>query len=312
MIRVEWNDCPRREWDRLLTGAGRSSLEQSWSYGEAVAATSCHRVDRGVLTDGAAPIALVQVCRRTVLSAARLNRIVRGPIWLAPDLSEAARIEACRAIRAAFPLRRGELLFWLPELPDAPVSHRIMRATGARRMVTGYSSAWVALGPGDAALRAGLHGKWRNALRAAEKEELQIKTGQGETHLAEAMAAYDRFRKHKRFIGPSGAFIRRIAEAGARTRDVLLLRAQSGGQAVAGVVLIRHGASATYVAGWTTDEGRRRRAHNLLLWSGMQELRRAGTAWLDLGGVNANSAPGVARFKLGLGGEVFTLVGTYL
>ena len=312
MIRIAWNACARREWDGLLTGAGRSSLEQSWSYGEAVAARPRHRVDRAVVYHGDAPIAMVQVCRRTVLSAARLNRIVRGPIWLAPELSEAARVEACRAIRSAFPLRRREVLVWLPELPDDPPSHRIMRATGARRMVTGYSSVWVALSPDDAARRARLHGKWRNALRAAETDTLRITAGQDGRHLAEAMADYDRFRRDKRFLGPSGDFIRGIAEAGARTKDVLLLRALSGGRAVAGVVLIRHGASATYVAGWTSDEGRRRRAHNLLLWRGMEELRRAGAAWLDLGGVNPAAAPGIARFKLGLGGEVFTLAGTYL
>ena len=85
----------------------------------------------------------------------------------------------------------------------------------------------------------------------------------------------------------------------------------AGAAPLAGIVLIRHGASATYYAGWTSPEGRRLKAHNLLLWRGIGALREAGTDWLDLGGVDP-AVPGVARFKLGLGGEAFTLAGTYL
>ena len=40
-------------------------------------------------------------------------------------------------------------------------------------------------------------------------------------------------------------------------------------------------------------------------------LREAGTVWLDLGGIDTQTAPGIARFKLGLGGEVVTQSGTY-
>lgn len=41
------------------------------------------------------------------------------------------------------------------------------------------------------------------------------------------------------------------------------------------------------------------------------DLKAHGTKWLDLGGINA-AAPGVARFKMGLGGKFFTLSGTYV
>ncbi len=49
----------------------------------------------------------------------------------------------------------------------------------------------------------------------------------------------------------------------------------------------------------------------MLLWRGLLELRGNAVAWLDLGGINT-AAPGVARFKLGVGGEIFTLAGTYI
>ena len=40
-------------------------------------------------------------------------------------------------------------------------------------------------------------------------------------------------------------------------------------------------------------------------------MKAGGTQWLDLGGLNTESQQGLARFKLGLGGEVFTLTGSY-
>src|SRR3546814_5562688 len=69
---------------------------------------------------------------------------------------------------------------------------------------------------------------------------------------------------------------------------------------VAGVVLLRHGTSATYMASWTSAEGRAGQAHNLLLWRGIEALKAGGTQWLDLGGLNTESQRGLARFKLGL------------
>jgi lipid II:glycine glycyltransferase (peptidoglycan interpeptide bridge formation enzyme) len=73
-----------------------------------------------------------------------------------------------------------------------------------------------------------------------------------------------------------------------------------------------HGTAATYHVGWSGEEGRRLGAHNLLLWEAMSRLAAHGVRRLDLGGVNTQSSAGVARFKLGAGGEVVTLAGTWL
>jgi lipid II:glycine glycyltransferase (peptidoglycan interpeptide bridge formation enzyme) len=41
-------------------------------------------------------------------------------------------------------------------------------------------------------------------------------------------------------------------------------------------------------------------------------LQARGVAWFDLGGLNTDTMRGVAQFKLGAGGECFTLAGTFL
>ncbi len=310
-LEIAWDACPRSDWERLLRRAGKSGLEQSWSYGEAMTRCSRQNVARAVITCGDRALALVQVFGRRLGPLGRLQRILRGPVWLDDELDAPTRGEVLRAIKRGSGLRRRAPLLWLPELPEAPESEALMRALGSRRMVTGYSSLWLDLARSEAALRSGLHVKWRNALKAAERQGLKVKSDHGGRRLAESLAHYDRFRRRRRFAGPSGAFIAALAEAGQHGREVLHLGAETGGELRAGIVLVRHGATATYYAGWASPEGRRDKAHNLLLWRGLLALKAGGTRWLDLGGISP-TAPGVARFKLGLGGELFTLAGTYL
>lgn len=54
---VVWDACDRPGWDGLVGQAGRSSLEQSWAYGEAVAATANIQVGRAVVRRDGEPAA---------------------------------------------------------------------------------------------------------------------------------------------------------------------------------------------------------------------------------------------------------------
>ncbi|MDH3737741.1 MAG: GNAT family N-acetyltransferase [Alphaproteobacteria bacterium] len=301
----------RREWDQLLRQAGQSSLEQSWSYGDAVAGHSRAIVTRRIIQCGDRPAAMVQGFRTRDLKLGSINRILRGPVWLDAPTAD-RRLDVCRAIRRDFRQRPTDLLFWLPEMPDTGDSARLMRTLGMRRMVTGYSTVWLDIRPDEDRLRSGLRGKWRNSLVVAEKGNLRVRAATNNRAFDAAMAAYDRFRRNQRFIGPPADLIRHMHDAAGKADTVRVWLAMQGKEPAAGIVVIRHGASATYLAGWTTDEGRDGNAHNLLLWRAITELRKAGTDWLDLGGVDTQTAPGIARFKLGLGGELQTNTGTFL
>ena len=79
---------------------------------------------------------------------------------------------------------------------------------------------------------------------------------------------------------------------------------------VAGRWLLRYCASATNYVGRRSDKGRLRPSHNPLLWRDMLKLLAEGVSWLDFGGINAASMPGVTRFELGVRSEVLTLAGT--
>jgi lipid II:glycine glycyltransferase (peptidoglycan interpeptide bridge formation enzyme) len=188
-----------------------------------------------------------------------------------------------------------------------------MNRIGTRRMVTGLSSAWLDLSLDEDTLMRQMTGAWRNALRSAEKGGTSVVVEDVARVLPDLMEDYDNFRKGKRFVGPPGQFITAMADVDEGAgQNVVAPSAHVAGKRIAGMVLIRHGLSATYFVSWTSDAGRQRKAHNLLLWHGIQQLKHKGTLWLELGGLNTVSAAGIARFKLGLNPEPFTLAGTYL
>lgn len=297
---LAWDDCDREKWERLLTAAGKSPLEQSWSYGEALNKTTTRRC---VVLRGGEPVAMVQVFERHA-GPLRLAQIIRGPLWLSGPTDPAAMSQ----IRSAYRLRHGALFVWMPELLATASSCEVMKSVGGRRMTTGYSSAWIDLGKDEMEIRAGLHGKWRNALKSAEDGKLEITVSQDSGSLDWLLELYEEDRRSKRYSGPTNRFIRALAAADA---PYLILRARQSKEAIAGILIFLHGASATYYVGWTGPKGRDNNAHNLLMWRSISELKRRGVSWLDVGGVNP-AAPNVARFKLGMGGEFYTLLGSYI
>ena len=306
-----WGGGGERDWTALLAAAGRAPIEQSWAYGEAIAAGSPYRPARGVFRQGGRPVAVVQALVWSLAGAARLVKVVRGPLFLAPEPDPAVRAAVLRLIRARWPLAGANALFWTPELPVGDDAARLMRGLGMRRTVTGYTTAWLDLTAGAGALRAGLHQKWRNQLVRAEAERLRIRDAHGGTALGWLAERHDQHRRRRRFGGPTGAFAAALAVLAPRPQDALVLLAERGSEPLAGVQFLRHGDAATYYLAWTGPEGRAAHAHNRLLWTGIERLAGAGVRWLDLGGLDA-SMPGVTRFKLGLGVEPVTLTGTWL
>ncbi len=293
-----------------MARAGRSPLEQSWAYGEAVARGRGWTTGRFLARDGQGERALLQVSLRKVLGAATLVRLVRGPLWLGPAPSPDELLPLCAAIRDSYRPRRLRPLLWTPELPEAPASDALFRRLGLRPMVTGYSTAWLDLRRSESALRAGLHGKWRNSLKAAEGAGLDVALGEPDA-LDWLLERHERQRRRRRLVARDREFVKAMASADGGGAAPCVARARLDGRPLAAALFLRHGASATYELAWSGPEGRRYEAQSLALWRGLLELKRQGVAWLDLGGLTPD-APGLARFKLGLGAEPVTLAGTYL
>lgn len=301
VIRCDWDLAARPEWEGLLARAGRCGLQQAWAYGEALAEGGL-AVHRLVAHDAAGrPLACAQFASRRILGLLPVGFLLRGPVWVQRAAAPPAEEAVLREVRSRF--GRG-LLVWAPEAT--------LRPRGRRPVITGYSTGWLDLSHPIEALRRSLHGKWRNQLVRAERANLAIASEPPGPGLDWLLAANEAHRREIGYRGPSTAFLWRLAAAAARYGDLSCLVAREGGQPVAGILIVRHGAAATYEVGYAGSRGRSLRATYLLLWRAIELLHDAGVQSLDLGGLDTDRAPGVAGFKLGLQPELVIQAGTFL
>jgi len=289
------------QWTALAPGAGRLPLQQSWGYGAALAAQGA-QVHRFALALDGRPVALVQLAQRRVLRAIQLSLILRGPLWLTDDLH--ARAAAVRGLSRGYCKWRWRPLIWLPDDDrDDPNASAPYRTAGLRPVMSGYATIWVDLAPDEAALRARLKGKWRNALGQAERAGLEaMASGAKPKHWAWLLDREEAQREQAGYLAPPTDLVGLYAAAKTgETQPVLVMTAHAGREKLAGQLFLLHGRSATYHLGWTGAAGRKANAHTLLLWHAMLALKARGVRWLDLGGLDTGARAGIARFKLGVG-----------
>jgi hypothetical protein len=310
VLEISWDLVSRTDWNRCAENAEKVPFEQSWAYGEAIA-ESGGEVRRAVIRRNGEPFALAQIFTKRVGALASIAQLLRGPLFLTPSPSAPEIFETLRLLKQDKPPYPRTLRFWTPDLLRSAENDLMFKRLKWRRVITGHNTAWLNLSLSSDNLRKHLDGNWRNGLVKAEKQSLKIKASHDGKTIKWLIEQYEKLRKSRRFGGPSPALLRSVQRHQTQREDFLVLRASSRRDPVSAILLVRHNDSATYVIGWSNEEGRQKNATALLLWQGILELQTAGVRWLDLGGIDTRAAPGIARFKLGLSGDAITLSGTY-
>jgi len=306
-VRLDWPVLSRDDWQALIDRCPRSNLFQTWDYGNAVAATEGHRPRRGLLYRGDRLAGFVQVFVKNRWGVAAAARIVRGPLFLAPDPSPELVAGAIGLVKRAFPIWKRTILQIMPEVADGADAAAVLEACRLTQVKSGYTTAWLDLTRDATDLRAGLAQNWRNQLGMAERSDLVVDpTTSGQTR-DWLLGAYERHKAETGYSGPSAELLSSLSLA-----DLRVCRALADGSPVAGTLFIRHGRCATYQAGWTGPQGRGAHAHNRLIWETLLALKAEGVEAVDLGGLDDANAPGVAHFKRGLGAKEVTLMGTFV
>lgn len=317
-LRIVWDAGTVPEWYRLLAQVPRSTLTQAFGYSIALMTTEKWKPRLGVIELGDTPVGLVVVTEKRLLGGLiRVVRMHRGPL-IRPEAAKPAVIAATmKELRKAYPSGPRHWTAIVPELPAGEETDAILRWAGwrkdsGRRAGPGYRTLWLDLTRAEADLRAGLAQKWRNALNQAERAGLVVEVDRdGSTLLPWLLDRYLEDKAGKGYRGAGRPLLMRLRTAMHKDGDILVLRACKDGEPVAGILMLGHGAAATYQIGWTGEEGRRTRAHNLLLWRAVLELKAQGRHCLDLGGLLPDQAPGVTAFKRGLGGQEVELTGVW-
>lgn len=260
-------------------------MPQRWLYGE-TAQRIGRKVHRFCIFDTSEgkdiPIAIAQVIMRTHFGM-QTSLITRGPLFL-PDVllctaQIAAQIAALRrALRRSLP---SGIKLMTPEVP-----------LGRLKLSATPEVVELDLSQSLEALRAGMHGKWRNALKKAESARLKVAQLQPAPTMILPLLRVEKERQTAgRYRGLPPEFILAIQNVAPKS---LRLYTASDAQ----MLFVVHGNTATYQIGHSGPEGRAVNAHNLILWDAIRRLKSEGVLRLDLGTIDRDKAANLARFKL--------------
>lgn len=282
-----WTPC-----DTAPDPPGLCALQQHPRYGAALGAMGAD-VTWLRLSDGVRTLGTAQVLRRR-FGPVRLSYLPRGPA-LAGDMQG----PLC-------PLPGPSLI-----VPDSPQMANLLQAAGHRAVLTPSHVAEIDLTQTQHALFAALHGKWRNRLRAAQSAGLRTHdrpfSPDRDADLLRLDLAQQRAR---RYTALPPAFTRAFAATHRQATRLFMADDRAG--LMAFMLFLLHGRVATYHIGWAAPAARCRHAHTLLMWQAMTQLSQRGFARLDLGQIDTEAAPGLARFKLGTGATARPLGPTLL
>lgn len=270
--------------DHALPGV---PMQQHPTFGRSLQLLGCKVLDCRILVDGSVA-GLAQVIVRR-LGGVRVGLVSRGPLWIRL-LHPRTQVAALRQMARGF----GALLV----TPAEALSGRALLP-----LVTPSFIAVVDLAPTVEGHRANLLGKWRNRLVRAEAGPLKFtRATPGDRDLADLLLTESRQQSRRGYRGLPTDIVR--AWRAVAPDQMLLWRAHLHGRVVAEMLVLLHGTAATYHFGWSDDCGRQQGAHQLLLWRIMLDLKQRGFRVLDLGAVDTERSPGVARFKIGTGARV--------
>ncbi|MBC7477265.1 MAG: peptidoglycan bridge formation glycyltransferase FemA/FemB family protein, partial [Pseudorhodobacter sp.] len=158
-----------------------------------------------------------------------------------------------------------------------------------------YRSTAMDLRLAEPVLLQRLDGKWRTDLRYALKSGLGLDQGNNAALQARFLALYRSVQTAKGFAPDISPEFHFALPGPDYALDILI--ATKDGQDLGGVVVGSTGQSATYLFGATAEAGRPLRAGYFLTWAGMTLARARGLDWYDMGGIDREANPDVARFK---------------
>ncbi|MBE0414590.1 GNAT family N-acetyltransferase [Yoonia sp.] len=226
-----------------------------------------------------------------------VNFSARGPIWdcaTSPD----AQIDALRCAKITL-------------LNDESTCPATLHRAGFRQVMTPAHVAELDLTGTAAGRIARMHGKWRNTWRKAQKSPLRVDIARFDPVRHGWLLAADLAQQRaKRYRALPHAILHSYRAANPDGAVVLTARAER--QPVAAMLFLLHAPVATYHIGWNGHTGRSHAAHHLLLMQAADHFAARGVIRLDLGTVDTETAPGLARFKIGSGAQVRPLGGTWL
>ncbi len=309
-MNFDWTPRTIGEWRELLAQCPQANWMQSWPYAHAVFRRDFKASKLAVIRKDEAVIGMMAI-QEIKLGPLHFVELHRGPLFFQVSPSEELFKEFAELFRRTYPKSLFRRVRCLPEWKNTETSEEIMRLAGFQKTPMTYHTIWIDLTQSEENLRLRLKQKWRHALNKSERSGIEVKLDPKGSNIEYFLQRYEQHKRMKNFIGPTSAFIKEEYEAAMKIGDAFTIWAKFKDQLIAGILVAKHGKTASYRIGWNSDLGRETNAHYLMLWNALLFAKESGCLKFDLGGVKPEEDPGVNKFKQGMGGEQFEFLGIW-
>lgn len=317
-MHIELKKFSQKEWNNFVSNIDGLSLMQTWEFGEVKAHTSGWNVCRTVFKENDDVKGFAQaMIRKTPFLDRGLVWINRGPLIKNVDpvdnLNVYSRI--FETLKNHWVTEKKMYLLVAPPLSATDENEKMVLNSGFSKIFgkSGWASDMIDLSYSEETLRKGLKQKWRNCLNKAERLDVTYEIASSESLMVELLDDYEMLLKHKGFNPAfTAAFLRNMQTLLPDERKMLILAGRKDGKKLGSILIANYCNTCIYLVGATNENGRKANANHFLLWSAICEMKKRGFRWFDLGGVHPENTPqGILRFKRGLNGEPYQLLGTF-
>lgn len=303
-IILKWNQISEEEWNLNLMKVSKSNLLQSWNYGVAKEKVGSWKSNRLEIYFKDEKIGIVQVLEKNIFNIFKIYRINRGPLFFNNIKNENLVYNSIIKLLKIGNINKLQILYISPEIQKSSNSIGFMMKENILiSSYQNYNTILINLSLEIDDIRKRLNPKWRNMLVYSEKEKLDIEITSSNESINWLCKVHEENMKIKNFSGVSSDYIKQLSN----NSDLLVFRALKSNNPVSAICIAKHGNDATYLIGWTNEEGRKLKANYFLLWNAILQLKEQSCSWLDLGGIDSDLTPGITSFKMGLNGTMLSL-----
>lgn len=170
-----------------------------------------------------------------------------------------------------------------------------------------WSSSIIDLSQNEDEIVKNLKQKWRNSLNTFNKYDIEIKEEFSKESIEKVLNYYQELKVENNFRGMNLKFLKEYLNRSKK----LIYFAYKDSIFLGYICISIHHNSSTYLLGYSNKEGRKINVMNGLLWKAIIELKKKNLSYFDLGGLDEINTPKINKFKLGINGKNYELVGNY-
>ena len=297
----------KKEWEKFYNSISFSNITQSWEYGEAQKVQYNLKIKRYLINIDNSPKGIIQILNKSFLFL-DYYRINRAPLFFDSSKNEDKKAIIFSIFKKFNNYKKFNLLSYSPEInfnKDNIIFNYCNKLFYFQ--LPSWTSSVVSLTDNEDKIRSNLSSKWRNVLNASLKENVLIKEESNILALKNLIKLNISDQKTKKYKGIKP----NLLENYLFNSTYRVFNAFSDDNLISSICISLHGTTATYLIGWSNNDGRKKKSMNLLLWNSILALKKENYQFFDLGGVDKSINSGIFNFKNGIGGKNYKLAGNY-